>query len=133
MSKGIKNRLISGLLTFAMVLSFVPSISFSRSVEVDAAEKDISTLPNITMLTTEIDETGFTSEDALKAARLQAVEKDAGTTGLKLVASGQKSGFTTYMWHYSGGYWGANYKPIVYDSELKNSKMGIGTISAKVC
>lgn len=57
MSKSLKNRLISGLLTLAMVFSMVPTFSLSNPVEVQAAEKNISDTPNIKMSFVQVDET----------------------------------------------------------------------------
>ena len=57
MSKSLKNKLISGLLTLAMVFSMVPTNIFTAPIEVQAAEKSISSLPNIVMSVVQIDET----------------------------------------------------------------------------
>ena len=49
MSKSLKNRLISGLLTLAMVFSMVPTNIFTAPIEVQAAEKSISDISNVKM------------------------------------------------------------------------------------
>ena len=122
MSKSFKNKLISGLLTLAMVFSMVPTNIFTAPIEVQAAEKSISDIPNVKMSFVQVDET--TGQSDYKEDRLQAVQKDTGIDGLKLVAGGVKSGFTVSLWHYSGGYWGNNYKPIIYDTKLTNPGIG---------
>ena len=111
MSKSFKNKLISGLLTLAMVFSMVPTNIFTAPIEVQAAEKSISDIPNVKMSFVQEDET--TGQSDYKEDRLYAVQKDTGIDGLKLVAGGVKSGFAVSLWHYSGGYWGNNYKPII--------------------
>lgn len=73
MSKSFKNKLISGLLTLAMVFSMVPTNIFTAPIEVQAAEKSISDIPNVKMSFVQVDET--TGGD-LKAARLSAVQED---------------------------------------------------------
>lgn len=128
MYKHIKNKVISGLLVFAMVFSMIPAFSFSNPIEVQAAEKSISDIPNVKMSVVQVDET--TGQSDYKAERLKAVEEDTDITGLKLVAGGVKSGFVVSLWHYSGGYWGNNYKPIIYDTKLTNP--GVGGIGCRV-
>ena len=57
MSKSFKNKLISGLLTLAMVFSMVPTNIFTAPIEVQAAEKSISDIPNVKMSVVQVDET----------------------------------------------------------------------------
>lgn len=57
MYKHIKNKVISGLLVFAMVFSMIPAFSFSNPIEVQAAEKSISDIPNVKMSVVQVDET----------------------------------------------------------------------------
>ena len=57
MSKSFKNKLISGLLTLVMVFSMLPTNIFTAPIEVQAAEKSISDIPNVKMSFVQVDET----------------------------------------------------------------------------
>lgn len=104
----LKNRLISGFLTFVMALSFVPTMSFVTDTEVQAETK--SETPNVMVY---------------EAGSLES-------KGLTKIVDGATTSFYKSLWHFSGGYWApketAPKSQRVYDSEFRKSQGGTADI-----
>ena len=100
----LKQRFLSGLLTFVMVFTMIPITNMVNPIEVEAT--------NTTTNSSEV--------------YVMAAGQTGSTQGLKPVLTAIAP-FNIEMWHYSGGYWGGSLSRNVHDYEFVNNEAGKGT------
>ena len=107
----LKQRFLSGLLTFVIVVTLIPITNMVNPIEVEAA--------NITTNSSEV--------------YVMAAGQTGSTQGLKPVLTAIAP-FNIEMWHYSGGYWGGSLSRNVYDHEFVNNEAGkdVGDIGSSL-
>ena len=101
----LKQRFLSGLLTFVMVFTMIPITNMVNPVEVEAANTTTTNSSEVYVM---------------------AAGQTGSTQGLKPVLTAIAP-FNIEMWHYSGGYWGGSLSRNVYDYEFVNNEAGKGT------
>jgi len=103
----LKQRFISGLLTFVIVLTLIPITNMVNPIDVEAASNQVITDSNI---------------------YVSAAGQTGSKEGKNLILSAVSGDFSIEMWHYSGGYWGGTLSRKVYDSEFKQTEGGVANL-----